>query len=188
MAERFPLCWPEGWKRTRPEYRVPSTFKRTFSDVWDFLCHEIELLGGSNRVYSTNRRRKKDGSPDLSARDPDDPGVAIYFDYQGKPMCFACDQYQTVRENLQAVAMTINALRGIKRWGASDMLERAFRGFAALPAVSWRSILGVGPQASLQEAEEAFRARVHEGHSDHGGDADMDILVQARDEARKELD
>lgn len=145
------------------------------------------MLGGSKVVISTNVPTRNDGLFYASAREPEDPGVAVYFDYQKKPMCFACDQYQTVRENIQAVAMTINALRGIERWGASDMLERAFRGFAALPAASWRSVLRVGPAASLAEAEAAFRVLVHEGHSDHGGNADMDLLVQARDQARLEL-
>lgn len=67
------------------------------------------------------------------------------------------------------------------------MLERAFRGFAALPAASWRAVLGVGPNASLEEAEQAFRDLVHVGHSDHGGTMDIGQLKEARDEARKEL-
>jgi len=187
MVEAYPLYWPEGWKRTPYANRVHSAFKKTTGVVRDFLLHEISLLGGRKVIISTNIPTRLDGLFYASSREPEDPGVAIYFDYEKKPMCFACDQYRLVRENLQAVAMTIEALRGIQRWGASDMLERAFQGFAALPAATWRSILGVGPAATLAEAEQAFRNRVQQGHADHGGNADMDALKQARDEARKEL-
>jgi hypothetical protein len=187
MLENFPLYWPEGWKRTPQHRRIRSAFRKTTGEIRKFLLHEILLLGGSKVLVSTNIPTRNDGLFYASAREPEDPGVAVYFDYQKRPMCFACDQYETVRENLQAVAMTINALRGIERWGASDMLERAFRGFSALPAAGWRSILNVGPEATLEQAESAFRARVHEGHSDHGGDQDMHVLIQARNEARKEL-
>lgn len=138
-------------------------------------------------ILSTNIPVRLDGLPYANSREPEDPGSAIYFEYNKRQMCFACDQYDRVRDNIYAMGLTINALRGIERWGASDMMERAFRGFTALPSAGWRSILGVGPNASLQEAESAFRAKCHEGHPDKGGSMDMGELVSARDEARKEL-
>lgn len=187
MIESYPLYWPEAWRRTPYSKRIRSTFRNTTGVVRDFLFHEIALLGGSNVIISTNIMTRLDGLFYAGAREPEDPGVVVYFDYEKKPMCFACDQYRYVRENLQAVAMTIEALRGIQRWGASDMLERAFRGFTALPPASWRTVLGVRPEASLADAEEAFRKLVFATHSDMGGNGDIDILKQARDQARKQL-
>jgi len=49
------------------------------------------------------------------------------FDY-----VIACDQFKEVRWNLNAVRLTIAAIRQIERCGTSSLLERAFRGFAAL--------------------------------------------------------
>jgi len=47
----------------------------------------------------------------------------------------ACDLFTEVRLNMHAIGLTIEAMRQIHRCGASNMLERAFRGFvAALPA------------------------------------------------------
>jgi len=46
----------------------------------------------------------------------------------------ACDQFREVRLNMAAIVMTIKAIRQIERCGASSLLERAFRGFSALPA------------------------------------------------------
>ena len=42
----------------------------------------------------------------------------------------ACDVFDEVRLNVNAIRLTIAALRQIERCGASIMLERAFRGFS----------------------------------------------------------
>ncbi len=46
----------------------------------------------------------------------------------------ACDQFREVRLNMAAIVQTIKAIRQIERCGTSSLLERAFRGFSALPA------------------------------------------------------
>lgn len=53
------------------------------------------------------------------------------FDY-----VIACDQFREVRLNLAAIGLTIKAIRQIERCGTSSLLERAFKGFSALPAVA----------------------------------------------------
>lgn len=44
----------------------------------------------------------------------------------------ACDSFREVRLNVTAIRMTIAAIRQIERCGTSTLLERAFKGFAAL--------------------------------------------------------
>lgn len=51
------------------------------------------------------------------------------FDY-----VIACDQFKEVRLNMAAIGLTIKAIRQIERCGTSSLLERAFKGFSALPA------------------------------------------------------
>ena len=46
----------------------------------------------------------------------------------------ACDEFQQVRLNMAAIVLTIRAIRQIERCGTSTLLERAFKGFAALNA------------------------------------------------------
>lgn len=53
---------------------------------------------------------------------------------QDFPYVIACDQFKEVRLNMAAIVMTIKAIRQIERCGTSSLLERAFRGFSALPA------------------------------------------------------
>ena len=53
---------------------------------------------------------------------------------QNFPHVIACDQFKEVRLNVAAIMLTIKAIRQIERCGASSLLDRAFKGFSALPA------------------------------------------------------
>jgi hypothetical protein len=44
----------------------------------------------------------------------------------------ACDAFKEVRLNMAAIVLTIKAIRQLERCGTSSMLERAFKGFAAI--------------------------------------------------------
>jgi hypothetical protein len=192
MIEAFPLYWPEGWPRTPDYKREYSKFKTGFGAAREFLFAEIRRMGGSKQVLSTNVPLRNDGMPRANMPEPKDRGVAVYFRYQKKDMVFACDKYINVRDNIYAIAKTIEALRGIERWGASDMMERAFRGFTALPEKAsqpWRNVLGLdGGFVSIEVVESRFRELALKHHPDVGGDSEaFQAIVRAREEARNEL-
>lgn len=46
----------------------------------------------------------------------------------------ASDAFNEVRLNIASIMLTLRAIRQIERCGASSLLERAFKGFAELPA------------------------------------------------------
>lgn len=182
-VEAFPLCWPIGRPRTNPYRRESARFKTTFAIARDEVRREVDRLGGRSLVISTNIPLRQDGLPYANFRKLDDEGVAIYFTYKGKPTCFACDRWNKVEDNMQAIVKTIDALRGIARWGTGDMLEAAFTGFAALEppkSSDWRSVLGVGPDATLADAQQAYRRKASEHHPDRGGDP---LAMQAVNDA-----
>jgi hypothetical protein len=186
VREAYPLSWPDGWKRV--PRRTRSRFEVTgFGRARDFLLAEIRRMGGTGVILSTNIPLRLDGLPYANSREPNDPGVAVYFHYGKRDMCFACDAYVTVRENAYAIAKTIEALRGIERWGASDMMERAFRGFAALAAESqgdWWDVLEGLPTADRDTINAQYRERARSAHPDAGGShAAMSQLNAARDSA-----
>jgi hypothetical protein len=189
MVERFPLYWPDGWDRTPRNYRVLSRFKTGFATSRDFLLAEIKRLGGRDTILSTNVRLRQDGLPYATDREPEDSGAAVYFTYKGQQMCFACDRYRTVKENLTAIGKTIEALRGMERWGASDMMERAFRGFAALGSgTPWREVFGAPAPTNRDEVYSRFKELAKKTHPDVGGSReDFDALIAARDEALAEF-
>lgn len=190
--DAFPLAWPPSWPRTDIGFRRDSNFKSSFDKSRIRLLKEIALLGGKNKVLSSNIPLRQDGQPYARMGEPLDPGVAVYFDLKGRPLCFACDRYRRTVDNLHAIELTVGAIRGIERWGSSQMLERAFTGFEALPAPAsqgrepWWTILGVHEGASVDEIGWAYLDRVKEHHPDRGGDPQKFIrITEAREEALK---
>lgn len=188
MAEAYPLYWPEGWKRIA--YREHSRFKTGFGAARNGLFAELGRMGASKVILSTNIPLRNDGLPRASMRpDGNDPGVAVYFERKGKPMVFACDKYREAHDNIYAIAKTIDAMRSIERWGASDMMERAFSGFKALNSEnggeSWWSILGCSATSSKLEIEAAYKAKLRQCHPDVAGGSheSMTKVNIARDQA-----
>lgn len=180
MTEAFPLAWPGSRPRTAWPQR--SRFEVPFSTARDELMREISLLGGTLPVLSSNIRLKRDGLPYANEPEPADKGIAVYFTYKKQQMCFACDRWDRVRDNIQAVRHTIAALRGIDRWGTGDMMQQAFTGFVALPAPKDpHDVLGVRPGASPEEIDAAWRRKAKEVHPDAGGSGDaMHEINEAR--------
>ena len=95
---------------------------------------------------------------------------------------FACDRYVHVRWNLRAIAMHLEALRGMERWGVGT-LDQAFAGYAALPEHAteevWWSVLGLdGPPDTVEGLKVAYRAAARRAHPDAGGSHEAFVRVQ----------
>lgn len=181
----FPLCWPDGRNRTPGANRRHAKFKTAFAVARGNVIDEIRRLGGTGLIISSNIPRRNDGLPYADAKPKDnDPGLAVYFTRKGKQLCFACDQYLTVDDNLHAISLTIEALRGIARWGTGDMMERAFTGFAALPERAsgedpWK-VLGIALNASEEQVTDAFRKLAKTYHPDIAGTGDADKFASIK--------
>jgi hypothetical protein len=217
MLQRYPLTWPEGWKRTEGLRRRHGQFNRketrldaygpgqhgqdtkriSIGDAIKRVFYELERLGvkhvQEDVLVSTNLRVNIAGIPRGDAGEPSDPGVAVYWERKGVRQCIAIDQYFRVADNLAAIAATLEAMRAIERHGGAEILNRAFTGFAALPeraSSSWRTALGFGEKeaVTLDQVEAAFRRQTRTAHPDAGGTEEaMRGLIQARDAARLEL-
>lgn len=189
--EAYPLSWPDG--RPRVSRRERARFQCTFAVVRDDLMNELRLLGAKMPILSTNIPVKQNGLPYAGQPEPDDPGVAVYFQYKDRSHCFACDRWNRVRDNIQAIRKTIEALRGIERWGTGDMLEKSFQGFEQLPAPSngqdWRKVLGLGPNPTVHDVRHQYKSLARENHPDVGGDHDtMAAITAAYEQAMSECD
>lgn len=189
-VEAFPLSWPVGMARTTS--RKSSPFSTGFGAARNKLFSNLKLLGAQGIVVSTNIPLKRDGQPRANlAPYNGDPGVAVFFNRKNMPYEFCCDRWKSATDNVYAVALTLEALRGIERWGASDMLQRAFEGFKGLPAVAvepWREVLMLDEGATLDAVERVYKLLATSHHPDRGGTADaFDRITKARDAARQEL-
>ena len=188
-TEGYPLTWPVG--RPRAEYPTRSNFEVTLGAAIREIQDEVRRLGGSHLVVSSNVRIRLDGLPYAKSAQPLDRGVAVYFEYKRKPMAFACDRWNKVEDNLRAISKTIEALRGIERWGTGQMVEQAFTGFLALPAPEqpWQ-VLGLETSRPTREQiDEAHGRLARQNHPDRlgGNDQAMARINAARDEIYRGL-
>ena len=155
------------------------------------LSGELDRLGASSTILSTNVETRLDGLPRSGQAEPSDTGAAVYFKLKGQPRCLACDTWKTVAENIAAIAQHIDALRRIDRYGVGT-IEQAFAGYAALPAQAtasdWARVLKVPDTATREEIISAHRRLAIEHHPDTGGDAALMALINAaRDAALKQV-
>lgn len=180
MIESHPLYWPSEYKRTR--FPAWSRFgSHTLFQARSALKEEIRRLGGKDLIISSNMRTRQDGDVYSNAKEPEDSGVAVYFKMDGNNVCLACDKWRTCWENTWAIAKTIEAMRGIDRWGVSELLNRLFLGFIAIEESAgkdWAEILGVSREASAAEIMTAYRLLSKEHHPDVGGDPEYFITIK----------
>ena len=192
MTPGYPLAWPANRPRTR--YPAEARFRDaglrlTLSVAKKRLAEQLKMLGAKDPVLSTNIRYTASCGRDMnvSRREPDDRGVALYFTLGGRPHVLACDRWDTIADNIAAIAAHIEALRGQERWGCATVAQ-AFAGHVALPAPEqWWQVLGLEPGAGLPAIEAAYRRLARSAHPDTGGsDAAMARLNAARDGALRE--
>lgn len=203
-----PLCWPAGWRRTKS--RSTAKFRdgvggwrgeegqRTYKaagrvDVGEGtnrVLRELKAMGvpSWNVIISSDLKLRNDGLPYATQATAHlDPGVAVYWkDRNGQKRCMAIDRYDRIADNLAAIAATLDAMRAIERHGGAEILDRAFTGFAALPAPAAQQkpheILGVDERASRSEIDYAYKRLAAQCHPDKGGSNDqMSRINTARD-------
>lgn len=190
-----PLKWPTGWVRTTKRYATP------FADNQPLIFRELERaldeLGATNVVVTTDQRVKFDGGLS-TAKDatPADPGVAIYFTRQGREVCIPCDRYKTVIGNVRAIGLTLEYMRRMARYGTSEILDAAFRGFTALPESiqlgapstprAWHEVLQLSPNADEDIIRASYRklsSKYHPDNKDTGDAVLFDEVQKAYKEA-----
>lgn len=203
----YPLAFPEGRRRTPDAERKPALFRNegsrmTLTSARARLREQVRAMTRprqtwrvTDMVLSTNIRFTASGTRDknVSRREPEDPGVAFYFELDRRPHVLACDRWDVVADNIAAIAAHIEALRGQERWGVAD-LRQAFAGHTALPApgqvgaLPWRAVLGLSGVISRAAIEAAYRDRAKKAHPDRGGSRqDWERLVAAYEQAKIEV-
>ncbi len=178
----YPLTWPAGWPRTAVKER--ARFDQTLPSALNRLKKEISLLGGKSLVLSSNYT--------LGADRVTDSGVVAYFILGVKQIAIPCDRWHSVEDNVQAIALTVGAMRGMERWGAKNMIEAMFQGFRSLPqkasGVDPWELLGIARSATEEQVTAAYRDKAKTRHPDvQGGSAEAfaeireahDIIMQS---------
>lgn len=178
----YPLTWPQGFPRSKT--REGGKFKAT-------LAGALKNVQDSLRLFASDSNRKLQdliisSNVTLGSQRPDDPGVAVWFTWDGLGVCIAVDRYSTVEANLQAIHHILEARRVELRHGTLALVRATFTGFRALPSPpgeQWWAILGVKADVSRQEIDAAYRTLRSKHHPDKGGDPEQFQRVQRAYEA-----
>ena len=181
------MQWPIGWPRTDEYERKRAAFSYkpfgssytkplTFEVATRHLYEELKRLGATDIILSSNLKLRNDMVPYSKQGRIEDPGIAVYFKYKSADQCIPCDKWDRPEDNIRAIAKTIEAIRGIERWGAKEMVDAAFRGFKALPAPD--DIIPAYPQyfadcTTEAEIKTRFKKLAKEMHPDSGGTHDQ---------------
>jgi len=176
----YPLLWPEGQRRTQA--RIKSQFRTKLDGAVKNVQDSLRLFGEdsgkalSGLVVTSNASMFDDS--------PADPGVAVWFTWDGATRGIAVDRYQTVAENLQAIHHVLEARRVELLYAGIEMVRTTFKGFiAALPASGerpWHEVLGVPATATADQINAAWKTRARDLAA-RGDEVQMKELNVARD-------
>lgn len=185
MTTAYPLSWPEGFPRTK--YRERGQFSTPYDKALSNVVRSLQRFASDSGKPLVNPILSSNLNP-LISRTPDDPGVAVWFTWDGLQVCIPVDRYQTPASNLQAIHHILEARRTELRHGTLALVRATFQGFKALPPPPhWSSVLGLKPNARREEIDAAYRRLASQRHPDVGGsDTAMAELNLARDRALKE--
>lgn len=199
--------WPHGfvvapmreWPGTMTARRRRSQFDSSHSATLALLGRELRELGAKNPTLLIALRPEDfrlDGLP-RAGRVAAHPGIVLSFDSKHGALSYPCDTFDRWEDNLRAIALALEALRKVDRYGVTAHGEQ-YRGFMAieasaapftfatgLEAADWlRSWVGTGwderpLRAVLREAQRTT-------HPDMSGDAETFHRVSLAEEKLRE--
>lgn len=168
------VLWPEPETRSRKR----SPFSATYSETKALLCREVHHLGATSAVLQlavTEADLRLDGDLRASAR-PTHPGVIVSFESRHGSLRYACDTYLSWQDNVRAIALTLEKLRAVDRYGAAKGGEQ-YRGWKSLP--SGNDAPSAERGWSIIRQHGGVRDALKATHPDHGGDPAEFADVQA---------
>ena len=192
------VAWTDP--ETRP--REPHAFRSTWQSTLDLLARETAHLGTRLVIIQldvTEGDIRRDGMIRADAK-VGHPGAVVSFESRFGPLRYSADTYRSRYDmpgwqaNVRAVALSLEALRSVDRWGVCTRGEQ-YRGWTPIEAprasefpssdaaAKWMreyadDALGLGEFPSFGAL---YRAMAKLMHPDNGGPrADWDRLDAAR--------
>lgn len=125
----------ENWPGKLTRNRKRSNFRTGWSSVQDLLNRELRALNARGTIMLVALDAKDfriDGQPRANAR-AQHPGVILSFESKHGPLRYACDTFDDFADNIYAIALGLEALRKVERYGIANDGQQ-YRGYSALGA------------------------------------------------------
>lgn len=164
-------AWPYREQPARP-----ATYKASYARTLQDLEYEIERLDGRELIIGL----VADDSQIRSDAKVHHPGVEVSFEVPGgRRLTFHTDVHKgyasSWQDNLRAIALGLEALRAVSRYGITTGIGEQYAGFAQIGAGGPDPARGQALVAAAGGVRQAQRKH----HPDHGG-LDRDFVdVQA---------
>jgi hypothetical protein len=184
--------WPS--EKTAADKRRRSPFKAAYNATLDLLEAELQHLYASDIVIQCEAQRsqiRNDGWLKSDAR-VEGPAVIVSFNSRWeKSYGYPCDRFTDWKANLRAIALSLEALRAVDRYGVTTHGQQ-YQGFLrlaaaesraernpALEALAQLSGVSLNGSPSSDEINAAYKAAARRCHPDTGGSADAFATLQA---------
>jgi hypothetical protein len=122
------------WPGKATMVRVRSRFKVGFGATLDLLDRELWYLEAKNVVIEATVRERDIRNDGWLRSDikPSSPGVILSFQSKYGPLRYPCNTYDNWLHNLRAIALALEALRTVDRYGVTRVGEQ-YTGWKQLP-------------------------------------------------------
>lgn len=180
-------AWPGKLKNQSERQR--SRFKAGYGNTLSVLERELQHLRAANIVLQVAMKAsdmRLDNKPRAGAK-AEHPGVILAFDSKYGPLSYPCDTFTSWDDNIRAIALALEHLRTVDRYGVTSSGQQ-YTGWKALPppgvigkppsreealrVISHFSGLPLSNQSSAEELKTAYRKAIVQCHPDRGGDRD----------------
>lgn len=153
--------WPEGmivkpllaWPGRLTARRQRSNFSAPWGATLGTLRTELRNLKARTVVLQVaipEAQFRIDGYPRATAR-AEHPGIILSMDSMVGPLSYPCDTFDRWEDNLRGIALALEALRKVDRYGVTKRGEQ-YQGFKALPPGS----IALGSAMSYEDAARAL--------------------------------
>lgn len=141
--------WPQQWEDDRRRAPFSASWGATL-DLLDRELFHVDALRTVLQIAVPESAFRMDGYPRAQAK-AEHPGVILSFDrprHEGtESLSFPCDRFDRWQDNVRAIALALEALRKVDRYGITPNGEQY---------TGWRAIGGGTPMPGPMSEDEAW--------------------------------
>lgn len=199
-----PVQWPSHSVRTpRWDRSINPSFKpgMTMAEAVGFIREEVQAMTVGNFTLTTDMENL-DNLRVMRAMG-NDSGAVLRISLEGRYYDLACDRWVQLEHNIYALSLALLSMRSSIGWGVGNW-HQLLGGFgangysqqastatasatpnaangngAAAELEEWRSLLGLGPTATLDDAHATYRRRAKSAMNDQDELMRLNLAMEA---------